>query len=183
MRRICSYALPNHPIPRNNATTAPVRSDSLAARSEFELPVGVSKLSYDSIMLGFAIETGCEALLPRTAFLARFSFCRWKRRSQNGAASLWNPASESVAVWRMPEKVPLNVATVAPNRHWCFGRSRQLISASQINTTLSSESLETGTCGSNSLRSANESGCRGMRYPESLASERAPVSEGGITGG
>jgi hypothetical protein len=55
-------------------------------------------------MLGFAIETGCEALLPRTAFLARFSFCRWKRRSQNGAASLWNPAAESVAVWRMPEK-------------------------------------------------------------------------------
>jgi hypothetical protein len=25
-------------------------------------------------MLGFAIETGCEALLPGTAFLARFSF-------------------------------------------------------------------------------------------------------------
>jgi hypothetical protein len=25
------------------------------------------KLSYDSIMLGLAIETGCEALLPRTA--------------------------------------------------------------------------------------------------------------------
>jgi hypothetical protein len=40
-----------------------------------------SKLSYDSIMLGFVIETGCEALLPDTAFLARFSFCRWKRRS------------------------------------------------------------------------------------------------------
>jgi hypothetical protein len=32
-------------------------------RSEFEPPVPVSKLSYDSIMLGFAIETGCEALL------------------------------------------------------------------------------------------------------------------------
>src|SRR5579864_9826626 len=39
-------------------------------------------------------------------------------------------------------RLPLNVATVAPNRHWCFGRSRQLVSASQINTTLSSESLE-----------------------------------------
>src|SRR5713101_1170238 len=84
-----------------------VRSDSLAERGEFELPVPVSKLSYDSIMLGFAIETGCEALLPRTAFLARFSFCRWKPRSQNGAASLWNPAAESVAVWRMPEKASL----------------------------------------------------------------------------
>src|SRR6202521_3761889 len=79
----------------------------LAKRSEFELPVPVSKLSYDSIMLGFAIETGCEALLPRTAFLARFSLCRWKRRSQNGAASLWNPAAESVSVWRMPEKASL----------------------------------------------------------------------------
>jgi hypothetical protein len=50
-------------------------------------------------------------------------------------------------------RLPLNVATVAPNRHWCFGRSRQLVSASQINTTLSSESLEPGTGGSNSLRS------------------------------
>jgi hypothetical protein len=79
----------------------------LAERSEYKLPVPVSKLSYDSIMLGFAIETGCEALLPRTAFLARFSFCRWKRRSQNGAASLWNPAAESVAVWRMSEKASL----------------------------------------------------------------------------
>src|SRR5260370_42404879 len=81
--------------------------DSMAERSEFELPVPVSKLPDDSIMLGFAIETGCEALLPRTAFLARFSFCRWKRRSQNGAASQWKPAAESVAVWRMPEKASL----------------------------------------------------------------------------
>jgi len=76
-------------------------------RSEFELPVPVSKLSYEGIMLGFAMETGCEALLPGTAFLARFSFCRWKRWSQNGTASLWNPAAESVAVWRMPEKASL----------------------------------------------------------------------------
>src|SRR4029077_20008053 len=72
----------------------PKPEDSLAERSEFELPVPVSKRSYDSIMLGFAIETGCEALLPRTAFLARFGFCCWKRQSQNGAASLWNPAAE-----------------------------------------------------------------------------------------
>ena len=81
----------------------------MVERSEFELPVPVSKRSYDSIMLGFAIETGCEALLPRTAFLARFSFCCWKRRSQNGAASLWNPAA--VAVWRMPEKDSLERRT------------------------------------------------------------------------
>jgi hypothetical protein len=66
--------------------------DCVEELNEFELPVPVSKLSYDSIMLGFAIETGCEALLPRTAFLARFSFCRWKRRSQNGAASLLEPS-------------------------------------------------------------------------------------------
>jgi hypothetical protein len=79
----------------------------LVERSEFELPVPVSKLSYEGIMLGFAIETGCEALLPGTAFLAHFSFCRWKRRSQNGAASLWNPVAESVAAWRMPEKASL----------------------------------------------------------------------------
>ena len=46
--------------------------DSLAERSEFELPVPVSKLSYDSTMLGFAIETDCEASLPRTAFLMRW---------------------------------------------------------------------------------------------------------------
>jgi hypothetical protein len=44
----------------------------LTERSEFELPVPVSELSYDSTMLGFAIETDCETLLPRTAFLMRW---------------------------------------------------------------------------------------------------------------
>jgi hypothetical protein len=33
-------------------------------------PVSASKLSDDSIMLSFAIETDCEALLPRTRFCA-----------------------------------------------------------------------------------------------------------------
>jgi hypothetical protein len=36
---------------------ASVRNDSLAERSEFELPVPVSKLSYDSTKLGFGVET------------------------------------------------------------------------------------------------------------------------------
>src|SRR5260370_12547941 len=49
-----------------------VRTDSLAERSEFELPVPVSKLSYDSTMLGFAIETDREASLPAPAFLMRW---------------------------------------------------------------------------------------------------------------
>ena len=125
--------------------------------SEFELPVPVSKLSYDSIMLGFAIETGCEALLPRTAFLARFSFCRWKRRSQNGAASLWNPAAESVAVWRMPEKASLERCDSSAEPALVFRTIKATrLSVANYNTTVS-ESLETGTGSSNSLRSANES--------------------------
>jgi hypothetical protein len=120
--------------------------------------VPVSKLSYDSIMLGFAIETGCEALLPRTAFLARFSFCRWKRRSQNGAASLWNPATESVAVWRMPEKASLERCDSSAEAALVFRTIKATrLSVVNYNTTLPSESLKTGTGGSNSLRSANES--------------------------
>ena len=135
-----------------------VRSDSLAERSEFELPVPVSKLSWDSIMLGFAIETGCEALLPRTAFLARFSFCLRKRRSQNGAASLWNPAAESVAVWRMPEKASLEHCDSSAEPALVFRTIKATrLSVANYNTTLSSESLETGTGGSNSLRSAKQS--------------------------
>jgi hypothetical protein len=37
--------------PRNDALPVSVRSDSLAERSEFELPVPVSKLSDDSVVL------------------------------------------------------------------------------------------------------------------------------------
>ena len=109
-------------------------------------------------MLGFAIETGCEALLPRTAFLARFSFCRWKRRSQNGAASLWNPAAESVAVWRMPEKASLERCDSSAEPALVFRTLKATrLSVANYNTTVSSESLETGTGSSNSLRSASES--------------------------
>jgi hypothetical protein len=123
-----------------------VLDDWLVERSEFEPPVPVSKLSYDSIMLGFAIETGCEALLPRTAFLARFSFCRWKRRSQNGAASHWNPAAESVAVWRMPEKASLERCDSSAEPALVFRTLKATrLSVANYNTTVSSESLETGT--------------------------------------
>ena len=109
-------------------------------------------------MLGFAIETGCEALLPRTAFLARFSFCRWKRRSQNGAASLWNPAAESVAVWRMPEKASLERCDTSAEPALVFRMIKATrLSVANYNTTLSSERLETDTGSSNSLRSASES--------------------------
>src|SRR5713226_4755327 len=135
----------------------------MVERSEFELPVPVSKLSYDSIMLGFAIETGCEALLPRTAFLARFSFCRWKRRSQNGAASLWNPAAESVAVWRMPEKASLERCDTSAEPALVFRTIKATrLSLANYNTTVSSESLETGTGSSNSLRSASKSAMLGI---------------------
>jgi hypothetical protein len=128
-----------------------------------------SKLSYDSIMLGFAIETGCEALFPpRTAFLARFSFCRWKRRSQTGAASLWNPAAESVAMWRMPEKASLERCDSSAEPALVFRTIKATrLSVANYNTTLWSESLETGTGSSNSLRSANES-----LPPELICSKR-----------
>src|SRR6266481_6575412 len=109
-------------------------------------------------MLGFAIETGCEALLPRTAFLARFSFCRWKRRSQNGAASHWNPAAESVAVWRMTEKASLERCDSSAEPALVFRTLKATrLSVANYNRMVSSESLETGTGSSNSLRSANQS--------------------------
>src|SRR5437870_68379 len=110
-------------------------------------------------MLGFAIETGCEALLPRAAFLARFNFCRRKRRSQNGAASLWNPAAEPVAVWRMLEKASLERCDSSAEPALVFRTIKATrLSVANYNTTLSSESLEAGTGSSNSLRSATQSG-------------------------
>ncbi len=73
MRRICPYALPNHPNPRNNATTALVRCDSLAEGSEFELPVPIYEQSDDSIRLSLVTSRrNCKALLPRSALLVRF---------------------------------------------------------------------------------------------------------------
>ena len=154
----------------------PERKRIPKTESEFELPVPVSKLSYDSIMLGFAIETGCEALLPRTAFLARFSFCRWKRRSQNGAASHWNPAAESVAVWRMPEKASLERCDSSAEPALVFRTIKATrLSVANYNTTLSSESLETGTGSSNSLRSTIQSisSCTSWRIGPKSAHVRA----------
>jgi hypothetical protein len=78
----------------------------LAEGSEFELPVPVSKLSYDSIMVGFAIETGCEALLPPLRFWRALVFVVGSGGAKM-CCSLWNPAAEPVAVWRMPEKASL----------------------------------------------------------------------------
>jgi hypothetical protein len=118
-------------------------------------------------MLGFVIETGCEALLPDTAFLARFSFCRWKRRYQDGAASLWNPAAESVAVWRMPEKASLERCDSSAEPALFRTIKAIRLSVANYNTTLWSESLGTGTGSSNSLRSANES-----LPPELICSKR-----------
>jgi hypothetical protein len=47
----------------------PQQPDSLAEQSEFELPVPVSKLPYNSTYSTLSDRDGCEALLPRTAFL------------------------------------------------------------------------------------------------------------------
>ena len=58
-------------------------------------------------MLGFAIETGCEALLPGLHFWRALVFVVGSGGAKMGAASLWNPVAESVAVWRMPEKASL----------------------------------------------------------------------------
>jgi hypothetical protein len=86
MRKLAEIGNSNRPVPfsgslwerktRVSARFESFRGENLdrRERSEFELPVPVSELSYNSIMLGFAIETGCEALLPRTAFLAALVF-------------------------------------------------------------------------------------------------------------
>jgi hypothetical protein len=73
MRRICPYALPNHPSPRNNATTALVRSDSLAERGEFELPVPVEN------SVGRPLEP-----VPRYELRFRRVFLGWDCRFFNG---------------------------------------------------------------------------------------------------
>jgi hypothetical protein len=75
MRRICPYALPNHPSPRNNATTALVRSDSLAEGSEFELTVPVSKPSDNSIRLEFAAARRIALVARPRIGPWRCSFC------------------------------------------------------------------------------------------------------------
>ena len=114
-----------------------VLDDWLVERSEFEPPVRVSKLSYDSIMLGFAIETRrvakrcCPALRFWRALVFVFGSGGAKMELPLFGTQLQNQSRCGACRRRLP----LNVATVAPNRHWCFGRSRQLVSASQINAT------------------------------------------------
>jgi hypothetical protein len=99
-----------------------------------------------------------RSVIAPHCFLVRFSFCRRKRRSQNGAASLWNPAAESVAMWRMPEKPSLERCDSSAEPALVFRTIRATrLSVANYNTTVSSESLETGTGSSNSLRSAKES--------------------------
>src|SRR6202035_1314033 len=117
-------------------------ADSWAERSEFELPVPVSKLSYDSIMLGFAIETGCEALLPRLRFWRALVFV-----VGSGGAKMELPLfgtqlqnqSRCGACRRRPlercdsSAEPALLRTIKATR----------LSVANYNMTLSSESLET----------------------------------------
>jgi hypothetical protein len=63
---------------------------------------------------------------------------------------------ESVAVWRMPEKASLERCDSSAEPALVFRTIKATrLSVVNYNTTLSSESLETGTGSSNSLRSAN----------------------------
>jgi hypothetical protein len=68
-------------------------------------------------------------------------------------------------VWRMPEKASLERCDSSAEPALVFRTIKATrLSVANYNTTLSSESLETGTGGSNSLRSANESAsCRLFR--------------------
>jgi hypothetical protein len=78
------------------------------------------------------------------------------QRSQNGAAFLWNPAAESVAVWRMPHEENASLercdSSAEPALEFRMISATHL-SVANYNTTLSSDSLETGSGSSNSLRS------------------------------
>jgi hypothetical protein len=79
-------------------------------------------------MLGFGIETDCEASLPRTAFMMRWFLSLDAAEPKWGCLSLEPSCRISRGVAHAhEEKIPLNVATVAPNRHWSFGRSRQFV--------------------------------------------------------
>ena len=89
------------------------RLASLVEQSEFELPVPASKLSYKSTYSTLSDRDGCEALLPRTAFLMRWFVSlgaaepkmrvlslELSRRSSRGAARAHEPASVSwCGVW------------------------------------------------------------------------------------
>jgi hypothetical protein len=99
----------------------------MVEENEFELPVPVSKLSYDSIMLGFAIEAGCEALLPRTAFWRALVFVVGSGGAKMELPLFGTQLQNQSLCGACRRSLPLNVATVAPNRHWCFGRSGQLV--------------------------------------------------------
>src|SRR6266404_6011986 len=106
----------------------------MVERSEFELPVPVSKLPDDSIMLGFAIETGCEAFCPALRFWRALVFVVGSGGAKMELPLIGTQLQNQSRCGACRRRLPLNVATVAPNRHWCFGRSRQLVSASQIIT-------------------------------------------------
>src|SRR5690349_18851799 len=69
-----------------------VRSDSLAERSEFELPVPVSKLSDDTIMLGFIDDHRGVMTMAASRQLRLGAFMR--------------PVSIHTAWWRYPGASP-----------------------------------------------------------------------------
>ncbi len=83
----------------------------MVERSEFELPVPVSKLPDDSIMLSFAK----SRLPPQTAFVTR---CRFVVEANGAKVDCPQRQNQSrCCSCRTRRTLPLNVATVTPDRN------------------------------------------------------------------
>src|SRR5712671_6784548 len=119
---------------RSSIQRMPKVEDSFAERSEFETQVPVSKLSYDSIMLALRSRRVAKRCCPALRFWRALVFVVGSGGAKMELPLFGTQLQNQSRCGACRRRLPLNVATVAPNRHWCFGRSRQLVSASQIIT-------------------------------------------------
>ena len=88
----------------------------MAERSEFELPVPVSKTARRQHHVKLCdIEASCEALPPRTAFVTR---CRFVVEANGAKVDCPQRQNQSrCCSCRTRRTLPLNVATVTPDRN------------------------------------------------------------------
>src|SRR5258708_16063498 len=122
----------------------------MVERSEFELPVPVSKLPDDSIMLGFAIETGCEAFCPALRFWRALVFVVGSGGAKMELPLFGTQLQNQSRCGACRRRLPLNVATVSAQPALLLRTLKATrLSGANYNTTPSSERSETGTGSSN----------------------------------
>jgi hypothetical protein len=153
--------------------------DYAAERSEFEPQVPVSKLSDDNVVLICDAEMSClerpkhQCWFGATVATFKGTFSGMRHTATDSEAGFQR---EAAPFWlRRFQRQKLKRARNAVRGN----NASQPVSIAKPSMMLSYDSLETGTCGSNSLRSANESSTFGIlwideRNPRMEAASRSP---------